>query len=213
MLLIFLFVFAHVQDNTLTIRFIGNEAFEISDGRTTLLTDYPYRSGAFGYMTYDDKSVQPKGNVILLITHGHADHFDGSLLPDSSWRVIAPQSVTRSLSSKQVIALDSVITFGGINIYPIRTKHGDIEHYSYRVEWGRRSLYFSGDTDVVQEFMEQKNLDYAFVSPWLYQKAIASGVIPARQAVIYHHQDKEQIPDCSSCWIPKQNETLRTSTN
>jgi hypothetical protein len=32
----------------LEIRFIGNMAFSITDGKTTLLTDFPYRSGAFG---------------------------------------------------------------------------------------------------------------------------------------------------------------------
>ncbi|MDH4069775.1 MAG: hypothetical protein OEV30_05070 [Ignavibacteria bacterium] len=30
------------QQEKLTVRFIGNEAFEISDGISTILTDYPY---------------------------------------------------------------------------------------------------------------------------------------------------------------------------
>lgn len=28
--------------------FIGNMAFHVTDGKTTLVSDFPYRSGAFG---------------------------------------------------------------------------------------------------------------------------------------------------------------------
>ena len=41
----------------LTARFIGNMAFAITDGKTTLYTDFPYESGAFGYMSYDFASL------------------------------------------------------------------------------------------------------------------------------------------------------------
>ena len=42
----------------LSFQFIGNMAFSISDGKTTLYSDFPYESSAFGYMKYDLKSVK-----------------------------------------------------------------------------------------------------------------------------------------------------------
>ena len=43
---------------TLEIRFIGNAAFELTDGRTTLLVDFPYESGTGGFMAYDSGAVR-----------------------------------------------------------------------------------------------------------------------------------------------------------
>jgi len=202
------------QDTPLTIRFIGNESFEISDGKTTLLTDYPYRPGAFGYMMYDPKSIRPRGNVILLITHEHLDHFDATQQRDTSWKIIAPRSVTRSLTGALAIPLDSLITIHGLTIRPILTNHGPIEHHSYLVRWGRLRLYLSGDTDEPTELLDQENLDYAFVSPWLYSTIVKSGrAIPAHRVIIYHHRKDEQIPNCRGCWIPKQGESITTVGN
>lgn len=59
----------------LTIRFIGNAAFELTDGRSTPLVDFPYESGG-GYMSFDSAAVRPRGDVLALFTHRHRDHFD-----------------------------------------------------------------------------------------------------------------------------------------
>jgi len=40
-------------------RFIGNMAFQLSDGRLTLRSDFPYESGYSGYMTWTDALVPP----------------------------------------------------------------------------------------------------------------------------------------------------------
>jgi hypothetical protein len=45
------------QAPSLTATFIGNMAFAITDGATTLYTDFPYESGVFGYMAYDFDAV------------------------------------------------------------------------------------------------------------------------------------------------------------
>ena len=51
------------ETGKLSARFIGNAAFEITDGEFTLLTDFPYQSGAFGYMTYDPAEVARRLHV------------------------------------------------------------------------------------------------------------------------------------------------------
>ncbi|HEY5907765.1 MAG TPA: hypothetical protein VIZ31_06950, partial [Vicinamibacteria bacterium] len=66
---------------TLTFTFIGNMAFHVTDGRTVLLTDFPYESGAFGYMKWKAPDVPPvKDGGLALITHAHRDHFAPELL-------------------------------------------------------------------------------------------------------------------------------------
>ena len=69
--------------------FIGIAAVMVTDGTRTLMSDFPYESGAFGYMTYDKAAVRPVGEVALLVTHAHRDHFLPSLLSGTTWKIIA----------------------------------------------------------------------------------------------------------------------------
>ncbi len=64
----------------LTATFIGNEAFKITDREVTLFTDFPYQSGAYGYMEYDEALVKRTPNSYCLFSHGHRDHFAAELV-------------------------------------------------------------------------------------------------------------------------------------
>ena len=89
----------------LTLTFIGNEAVQITDGSTTLVSDFPYRSGYAGYMTYDFGTVAPPGKVLCLITHRHPDHFEPSLLARTSWQVMAPGEPLGPVESPRALPL------------------------------------------------------------------------------------------------------------
>jgi L-ascorbate metabolism protein UlaG (beta-lactamase superfamily) len=78
------------ESESLRFRFIGNEAFEITDGETTLLTDFPYRSGSFGYMTYGSAELRPRENAVCLVTHRHLDHFDPDLVAGIGCTLVGP---------------------------------------------------------------------------------------------------------------------------
>jgi hypothetical protein len=193
----------------LELRFIGNQAFEITDGRVTLLTDFPYQSGYSGYMTYDEASVRPRGRVLSLITHRHMDHFEPGLFLKTTWEIYGPWEVTRSLPPGRVVAMGPEVSWGGITIRPVRTPHRDTEHYSYLVEWAGTRLYFVGDTEDPGELLRAKDLDFAFVTPWLWRTVRSRKVtLDARRIVIYHHTAKERVGDCPGCWIPRQGERL-----
>ena len=88
------------------------------------------------------------------------------------------------------------------------TPHARIGHNSYLVEWGGRRLYFVRDTENPTALLAQRNLDVAFVTPWLWRATKArNGTIDARQVVIYHHQAGERVAGCSgSCRIPVQGD-------
>src|SRR5688572_21826205 len=102
-LILFFYITAQLSAEDLRVQFIGNAAFLITDGKTTLLTDYPYRSGAFGYMTYDATKIQPQGDVLCLITHGHADHFEHPIFEKKNWRIIAPDDVIRKMNPDRTV--------------------------------------------------------------------------------------------------------------
>jgi hypothetical protein len=64
------------QPPSLAARFIGNMAWAITDGSLTLMTDFPYDSGAVrGYLTYDASEIRSAtAETLSLITHRHGDH-------------------------------------------------------------------------------------------------------------------------------------------
>jgi L-ascorbate metabolism protein UlaG (beta-lactamase superfamily) len=70
-------VLASSQRPVLEARFIGNMAFTITDGRVTVMTDFPYQSGYSGYKTYDPAEIRSTTpSTLVLITHRHPDHWD-----------------------------------------------------------------------------------------------------------------------------------------
>jgi L-ascorbate metabolism protein UlaG (beta-lactamase superfamily) len=200
------------QPPALLITFIGNEAIQISDGRRTLVSDFPYQSGYSGYMTYDRAKVTFDREVVALITHRHLDHFDPTGPRGSGWQVVGPREAVQNLPDGKPVS-EGVMTIGDIRIQPMRTPHANVEHYSYRVEWHGASFYFPGDTEDPKTLIEQRGLDIAFVTPWLWRQVRSSGVrIDAKQIVIYHHEAGETIAGCTgACKAPAQGESWRIS--
>jgi hypothetical protein len=186
---------------TLQARFLGNAAFEISDGKTTLLTDFPYRSGAFGYMEYDAKELSARPQSVCLITHAHADHFEAGLVAQIGCRVVDASSAARG-----------DIRLPGISIRPVQTEHAGIAHYSYLVEWKGLRLYFTGDTESTVELAKQGPLDALFITPWLLASARTAKALPETpRVVVYHHKAGEQVPAGPGCIVPRQGEVIEIS--
>jgi L-ascorbate metabolism protein UlaG (beta-lactamase superfamily) len=100
------------------------------------------------------------------------------------------------------------MTVGAARIRPIVTPHAGVGHNSYLVEWAGRRLYFVGDTEDLSALLAQKNLDVAFVTPWLWRMTKSrNATIDARQVVIYHHRDGENVAGCTgTCRIPSQGD-------
>ena len=197
----------------LRIQFIGNAAFAMSDGETTLVTDLPYRSGAFGYMTYELGDFHPSGRVVALITHRHADHFEPALFLRQSWHVIGPFEVTGGLPAERVIPLTDTVEVGDIRIATYLTPHGDTEHYSYLVMWGDMRLYFSGDTDDASYLLQMNELDVAFVTPWLLCAVAERGrAVPAKQVILQHHHLDLRDSTCLEHRVLAQGEVVELAS-
>jgi L-ascorbate metabolism protein UlaG (beta-lactamase superfamily) len=186
-------------------------AFAITDGKTVLYTDFPYESGAFGYMTYDFAKVPKARGSLFLITHAHKDHFDPGLFAKMDGKVIAPPKVAATLPADRVIPFAPKMTYRDITIEAFPTPHGDADHASYLVTWHGLRLYFTGDTDSLDQLLAMKNLDYAFVSPWLLgMTAQKKGRIDARTVVCYHHRAEDKnIPAVQDRIVPQAGSVLQ----
>lgn len=199
--------FAHAQTAT----FIGNCAFKFQLGEATLYTDFPYQSGFFNNNTYPPEALQGLSGTTL-ITHEHLDHLDPSLLPSKGLQVISPTQ-EQGVRDKVIAELGER---SGIYVYPISTPHADVPHFSYIVQWNRRRMFFSGDTDDPKELLSAQNIDVAFITPKLLAAVNATGrKIDARTVIIYHHKTGEldskelQAPCDCKMTVPQQGDVIR----
>jgi Xaa-Pro aminopeptidase len=200
---------AQAQADQLELRFIGNMAFAISDGSTTLYTDFPYESGYSDYMTYDFDAVPKTPGALCLITHGHRDHFDAPLFAKMEARLIAPPAVAAKVSAGRAIPFAPKMSYRNIAIEALPTPHASIEHFSYLVTWHGRRLYFTGDTDSTDQLLAMRDLDVAFVSPWLLEAvADKKKSIDAKQVVVYHQTSDENVPLIQNRIVLRQGEAF-----
>lgn len=196
--------------------FVGNEAFLVTDGDITLAMDFPYRSGMSGYMRYEFDEVRPRGVVVCLITHGHYDHFDFVIFRHHSWSLIGPPSVTFGKHNYDIttVETDDPIVWESITIEPHATPHSELEHYSYLVTWHGVRIYIPGDTEIVGPILAAKDLDLAFVTPWLLDSLREQGAeIDAKRVVVYHHRQGQTIEPWQDCVVPEQGDTFEIEFN
>jgi len=199
---------APVRAEALKVRFIGNEAFEITDGKVALLTDFPYHSGAYGYMKYRFDEIHPSGKVLCLITHRHEDHFDPALFKKTDWMLLGPAGMVRGVEPSRLLPIQDQVRFEEMEIRPIRTPHGEVEHYSYWVRWHGLKLFFSGDTEEWDALIRVGNLDVVFISPWLLESWQGTGAAGgAGKVIVYHHKADEKV-SCVGCVVPKQGDVI-----
>lgn len=198
------------QSTSLRFRFIGNEAFAITDGTSSIVTDFPYESGYSGYMTYRwEDAARTTGDTVCLITHGHRDHFDAPLAEKLGCRVAGPQQVLARVPEGQRIPVSSPFAAGAARVTAFETPHMPARgaHYSYLVEWKGVRMFFVGDTEDTSALLAQKDLDIAFVTPWLWHRVQQGrGTISARRIVFYHHEAGEALPPCVGCVSYDQNQ-------
>jgi len=173
------------QVNQLTIRFIGNCGLHITDGTTNLYSDFPYKSGAYNYMEFDDSEVENiEKNSIFLFTHKHADHFSGKnmrrTLKNKGGRKFTPRK------SNKLLALAEETPDFDVQVF--KTRHlFSLAHKSYLITWHGVKLYFSGDTEHAETIGEMKGLDMAFIPLWILNDSKRKGIeINAEKIGIYH---------------------------
>lgn len=195
----------------LEIQFIGNAAFHITDGESTLLIDFPYESGAYGYMEYKLEDVKPVKDGLCLITHSHSDHWDVELFEKMDHAIIVPPE--EYVESEKIIPFDDVMAFKDITIQAFKTCHVgrtmEFEHYSYLVTWHGLRLYIFGDA-VEDHALTMKDVDIMFLPVWLTGKIKNQELtLDAKTLIVFHQKEGQEIPSSPDYLVLKQGETIK----
>jgi L-ascorbate metabolism protein UlaG (beta-lactamase superfamily) len=189
--------------------FIGNMGWHLTDGQIAVLIDFPYESGAFGYMTWTKSAVPAGPSPLCVISHSHDDHFAPPLAPEFCGSILGPKDVVKAGGMK-IVESNPEVRWEGITIRPIPTPHASLEHYSSLIEWAGKRLYLTGDTEDTSALLAARDLDVAFVSPWLLEAVSAKGQrIDARRVVVYHHRDGETVVEAQERILPAQGQVLK----
>ncbi len=184
----FIVTIAFSQTKEIQIKFLGNCGLYMTDGDSNLYIDFPYKSGAYGYMEFDESALDNiNENAIFIFTHKHADHYSKKNL----------KKVTK-LKENKVFGVGNINELGQLSksiedfdIKAFKTKHTffgiPFRHYSYLITWHQKRIYISGDTTNPETIGEVKNIDLAFVPYWIIVNAKAQNIeIDAKNIAVYH---------------------------
>ncbi|MCP4708792.1 MAG: hypothetical protein GY869_09220, partial [Planctomycetes bacterium] len=183
----------------LTIKYIGNAAFEITDSEISLMIDYPYQSGAFGFMDYQLDNIKPADDVLSLITHKHQDHWDPELFQQSDYALIAPPDILAETDTPKKIPFNNIMEYNGITIEAFEIPHGgqpvDFQHYSYLVTWHGLRIYIPGDAEP-DKALTMKDIDIMLIPAWLAQPIVDGRLtFQAKKQIIFHQRPNQEIPE------------------
>lgn len=184
--------FGFAQSNEIKIRFIGNCGLHMTDGKTNIYSDFPYKSGAYNYMKFDDAQLDSiEENSIFIFTHKHADHYSGKNMR----KVLKEKNGGKygSWNSRKLERLSESIPNFTIKAY--KTKHRfSFNHYSYLISWHGKRIFLSGDTESAGTIGNISNIDWAFIPYWILIDAKANDIkIDAKMRALYHLYPNQEI--------------------
>jgi len=183
--------FGFSQSNEIKIKFIGNCGLYMTDGKTNFYIDFPYKSGAHKYMKYDKSEIDSiKDNAIFIFTHRHSDHYSKKILKKLSGQKFDPWNINELEKLGETIP--------NFNIQAFQTSHKvfgvSFKHFSYLITWHGKKIYISGDTGDLEDLSKIKNIDWAFVNPWIYMNAENEKIkIDAKNFGMYHLYPNQEI--------------------
>ncbi|MFV0143619.1 MULTISPECIES: MBL fold metallo-hydrolase [Empedobacter] len=202
--------FAFSQTNEISIKFIGNCGLHLTDGKSNLYIDFPYKSGAYGYMNYEISEIDNiKDNSTFLFTHRHDDHYSKEILKD-----LQSKHSFKIYGNWNVKKLDNLYSsFDDFKITAFKTKHKyTFKHYSYLITWHGKKIYLSGDTTNGDNIATIKDIDWAFIPYWLLLDTDKKNLkIDAKNIGIYHIYPNQKFNNSSPDKIKildKQGEIL-----
>jgi L-ascorbate metabolism protein UlaG (beta-lactamase superfamily) len=116
--------------------------------------------------------------------------------------------VTVLVPEHDAFTIEDKLSYEGIDIEAYLTPHTEL-HRSYLVTWHGIRIYFVGDTEDAGKLLAMKDIDVAFITPWLL-RAVAEngGTIDARRIVVYHHRFGEKVTAHQDRVVPKQGDTF-----
>lgn len=192
--IIFHSILCFSQEKEIKIHFIGNCGLHMTDGNIDVYMDFPYKSGAFGYMEYDKSFLDSiPENSIFIFTHKHADHYSKKVL-----KTIIKERNGKAFTQWKSRKLKKFSnTISDFDVQLVKTKHRfSLKHNSILLTWHGKRLFFSGDTEDPKILERFNNIDLAFISPWLYKYGQNRNIrIDAKKTALYHLYPSNKIDD------------------
>ncbi|BDS12074.1 MBL fold metallo-hydrolase [Aureispira anguillae] len=194
------------QTKEIQIEFIGNCGFHMTDGITNFYIDFPYKSGAYGYMEFDKAELDSiKENSIFIFTHKHADHYSKKNLKKVMKKKRGKTFGVSNISELEMLSE----TISDFEIKAYKTKHTFLgipcRHYSYLITWHGKKIFISGDATNPETIGGMDNLELAFVPYWILKSAKEQEIeIDAKMFAVYHLYPA-QIPSANKHWGKVEN--------
>jgi ribonuclease BN (tRNA processing enzyme) len=183
--------FGFCQSKEIKIKFIGNCGLHLTDGKSNIYVDFPYKSGAHNYMEYDKSEIDSvKENSTFIFTHKHADHYSKSLLNKMKgikygpWNIKEIKKIENSISDFTIVSFKTQHKVFGISF----------QHYSYLIVWHNKRIFISGDTDNADTVAKINKIDWLFAPSWLIMDAKEKNLtIDAEKIGVYHLYPNEKV--------------------
>ncbi len=183
------------QSNEIKIRHVANAGLHMTDGNLTVYFDFPYKSGAYGYMAYDASELDKiSEGATFLFTHRHADHYSKKLLKKLDGTVYGPWKIRKKDTAGVEIINDPDHHF---SVRAYKNKHRfALKHCSYRITWHNKTIFVAGDAESPAIIATLQNIDWAFVPDWLLHYAKEGNVkIDAKHIGVYHLYPTQAIDE------------------
>ena len=202
------------QTNQIKIEFLGNCGLYMTDGDLHLYTDFPYKSGAFNYMEYNEAELDRiQENAIFLFTHKHADHYSKrnlkEVLKTKNGQAYGVSNI------KELEQLNEQVP--DFEIQAFKTKHKvfgiSFRHYSYLITWHGKRIFLSGDTTEPQTIATMSNLDWAFIPDWMLHYAKEEGVTIDSEMIGIYHLYPDETEKAKENWQKTDNILPLTEPN
>lgn len=197
------------QNKEIKVKFLGNCGLYMTDGDLHIFSDFPYESGAYGYMEYNKSELDSiPENSIFIFTHSHKDHYSRK-----DFRKVLKEKGGKKYNAWNIRALKKIGENNpNFNIQVFKTKHRfTIRHYSYLITWHGKRIFLSGDTEGAETFQTVKDIDYAFIPSWVLFYAKRDSIeIDAKMKMIYHLRQNEKGKNTEDrIYLSQQNYVMR----
>ncbi len=196
LILLFVSNYGFCQNNEIKIRFIGNCGLHMTAGQTSIYFDFPYKSGAYGYMTYHQKELDSVvENSTFIFTHKHKDHYSAKNMNE----IIRNKNGRKFTQWQNRKLKDFAKSIPEFDIEILKTKHRfSIRHRSYVVTWHGKKIYLSGDTENAETVSVVKGIDWAFIPYWILLDAAEKElIIDSKKIGVYHLYPNQKIQNSS----------------